>query len=83
MKTEELVLDLLLSIAKNGMTHPDGYQVHISRLEIAKIIGRSRENVGKALSSLERKCLISKNKKGGMDIVVFMDRLVNRKTCHK
>ncbi|MGV6852842.1 MAG: cAMP-activated global transcriptional regulator CRP [bacterium] len=37
----------------DAMTHPDGMQIKISRQEIARIVGCSREMAGRVLKSLE------------------------------
>lgn len=42
----------------DAMTHPDGMQVHITRQEIARIVGCSREMVGRVLKDLEDENLI-------------------------
>lgn len=45
----------LLDLCKDphSMTHPDGVQIKISRQEIAKIVGCSREMAGRVLKDLE------------------------------
>lgn len=48
-------------------THPDGMQLHISRQEIARIVGCKRETVGRVLKSMQQKGLVAAK---GMDIVV-------------
>jgi CRP/FNR family cyclic AMP-dependent transcriptional regulator len=53
------------------MTHPDGMQLHISRQEIGRIVGCSREMAGRVLKELERKKLIQSH---GKTIIVFGTR---------
>ncbi|VAW47520.1 Cyclic AMP receptor protein [hydrothermal vent metagenome] len=56
----------------NAMTHPEGTQFKISRQEIAKIVGCSREMAGRVLKDLEKQdSLIVK----GHTIVVLHDKL--------
>jgi len=43
----------------DAMTHPDGMQIKITRLEIASIVGCSREMAGRVLKELEEQGLIS------------------------
>ena len=43
----------------DAMTHPDGMQIRISRREIGRIVGCSREMAGRVLKSLEEQSLIS------------------------
>jgi CRP/FNR family cyclic AMP-dependent transcriptional regulator len=40
------------------MTHPDGMQIRITRQEIGRIVGCSREMVGRVLKTLEEQNLI-------------------------
>ncbi len=40
------------------MTHPDGMQIKITRQEIGRIVGCSREMVGRVLKNLEKQGLI-------------------------
>lgn len=51
----------LLDLAKepDAMTHPDGMQIRITRQELGRIVGCSREMVGRVLKSLENQNLIS------------------------
>ncbi|MBS7325592.1 MAG: cAMP-activated global transcriptional regulator CRP [Thiopseudomonas sp.] len=51
----------LLDLCKqpDAMTHPDGMQIKITRQEIGRIVGCSREMVGRVLKDLEDKQLIS------------------------
>jgi CRP/FNR family cyclic AMP-dependent transcriptional regulator len=55
----------------DAMTHPDGMQIRITRQELGRIVGCSREMVGRVLKSLEQQNLISVK---GKTIVVFGDR---------
>jgi len=60
----------LLELAKepDAMTHPDGMQIKITRQDIAKMVGCSREMAGRVLKELEEEDLISAH---GKTIVVF------------
>jgi CRP/FNR family cyclic AMP-dependent transcriptional regulator len=42
----------------DSMTHPDGTQIRISRQEVSRIVGCSREMVGRVLKQLEEQGLI-------------------------
>jgi CRP/FNR family cyclic AMP-dependent transcriptional regulator len=53
------------------MTHPDGMQIRITRQEIGRIVGCSREMAGRVLKNLEEQGLISVK---GKTIVVFGTR---------
>jgi CRP/FNR family cyclic AMP-dependent transcriptional regulator len=55
----------------DAKTHPNGIQLHISRQEIARIVGCKRETVGRVLKSMEEEGLVEAK---GMDIVVH-DRI--------
>ena len=50
----------LLDLCKqpDAMTHPDGMQIKITRQEIGRIVGCSREMVGRVLKSLEEQGLV-------------------------
>jgi CRP/FNR family cyclic AMP-dependent transcriptional regulator len=63
----------LLDLCKqpDAMTHPDGMQIKITRQEIGRIVGCSREMVGRVLKNLEEQGLISVK---GKTIVVFGTR---------
>ncbi len=63
----------LLDLCKqpDAMTHPDGMQIRITRQEIGKIVGCSREMVGRVLKSMEEQELIHVK---GKTIVVFGTR---------
>ena len=52
----------------DAMTHPKGMQIRITRQEIGKIVGCSREMAGRVLKSLEEQGMISV---AGKTIVVF------------
>ena len=55
----------------DAMTHPDGMQIKITRQDIAKMIGCSREMAGRVLKELEDEGLISAH---GKTVVVFGTR---------
>ncbi|MGA9334880.1 MAG: cAMP-activated global transcriptional regulator CRP [Rudaea sp.] len=55
----------------DAMSHPKGTQIRISRQEISRIVGCSREMVGRVLKQLEEKGMISVS---GKTIVVFSSR---------
>ncbi|OGT35000.1 MAG: transcriptional regulator Crp [Gammaproteobacteria bacterium RBG_16_51_14] len=63
----------LLDLCKepDAMTHPDGMQIRITRQELSRIVGCSREMVGRVLKSLEEDHLITA---AGKTIVVFGTR---------
>ena len=63
----------LLDLCKqpDAMTHPDGMQIRITRQEIGRIVGCSREMVGRVLKRMEESGLISVK---GKTIVVFGTR---------
>ncbi|HAU02592.1 MAG TPA: transcriptional regulator Crp, partial [Porticoccaceae bacterium] len=63
----------LLDLCKepDAMTHPDGMQVKITRQEIGRIVGCSREMVGRVLKELEGQGLVSV---AGKTMVVFGTR---------
>lgn len=52
----------------DAKTHPKGMQLHISRQEIARIVGCKRETVGRVLKSMQEDNLVEAR---GMDIVVY------------
>ena len=62
---------LELAAEPDAMTHPEGMQLHITRQEIARIVGCSREMAGRVLRELEESGLISAK---GKTIVVFGTR---------
>jgi CRP/FNR family cyclic AMP-dependent transcriptional regulator len=53
------------------MTHPDGMQIKITRQELGKIVGCSREMAGRVLKNLEQDGLVSVS---GKTMVVFGTR---------
>ena len=63
----------LLDLARepDAITHPDGMQIRITRQEIAKIVGCSREMAGRVIKSMEEDGLITAH---GKTIVVFGTR---------
>lgn len=52
----------------DAMTHPDGMQIRITRQELGRIVGCSREMVGRVLKNMEDEQLISAK---GKNIVVL------------
>lgn len=60
----------LLDLCKepDAITHPDGMQIRITRQELGRIVGCSREMVGRVLKNLEAQNLITAK---GKTIVVF------------
>ena len=62
---------LELSKQPDAMTHPDGMQIKITRQEIGRIVGCSREMVGRVLKSLEEQGLINVK---GKTMVVYGTR---------
>jgi len=73
MAVEGRIARALLDLTKepDAITHPDGMQLHITRQEIGRIVGCSREMVGRVLKEMEDKELISAH---GKTIVVFGTR---------
>jgi len=63
----------LLDLCKqpDAMTHPDGMQIKITRQEIGRIVGCSREMVGRVLKNLEEQGLVSVK---GKTMVVYGTR---------
>ena len=63
----------LLELCKqpDAMTHPDGMQIRITRQEIGRIVGCSREMAGRVLKTLEEQGLIDVK---GKTIVVYGTR---------
>lgn len=55
----------------DAMTHPDGMQIRVTRQELGRIAGCSREMVGRVLKDLEERNLITAH---GKTIVVFGTR---------
>ncbi len=60
-----------LSTEPDAMTHPDGMQIKITRQEIGRIVGCSREMVGRVLKTLEDQGLVSVK---GKTMVVYGTR---------
>lgn len=67
------VAGTLLELTKqpDAMTHPDGMQIKITRQEIGRIVGCSREMVGRVLKTLVEQGLVSVK---GKTMVVFGTR---------
>jgi CRP/FNR family cyclic AMP-dependent transcriptional regulator len=67
------VAHTLLDLCKepDAMTHPDGMQIKVTRQEIGRIVGCSREMVGRVLKTLEDQGLVSVK---GKTMVVFGTR---------
>ena len=63
----------LLDLCKepDAMTHPDGMQIRITRQELGRIVGCSREMVGRVLKNMEAQNMISAK---GKTLVVFGTR---------
>jgi CRP/FNR family cyclic AMP-dependent transcriptional regulator len=63
----------LLDLCKepDAMTHPDGMQIKITRQELGKIVGCSREMAGRVLKTLEQDGLVSVS---GKTMVVYGTR---------
>jgi len=55
----------------DAMTHPDGMQIKVTRQEIGRIVGCSREMVGRVLKTLEDEGLVSVS---GKTMVVYGTR---------
>lgn len=73
MDVEGRIARTLLDLCRepDAMTHPDGMQLSITRQEIGRIVGCSREMAGRVLKELEDKKLITAH---GKTIVVFGTR---------
>jgi CRP/FNR family cyclic AMP-dependent transcriptional regulator len=67
------IAQALLDLCKepDAMTHPDGMQIKITRQELGKIVGCSREMAGRVLKTLEQDGLVSV---AGKTMVVFGTR---------
>ena len=67
------VAGCMLELCKqpDAMTHPDGMQIKITRQEIGRIVGCSREMVGRVLKDLEEQGLIEVH---GKTMVVYGTR---------
>ncbi len=62
---------LELSKQPDAITHPDGMQIKITRQEIARIVGCSREMAGRVLKTLEDQGLVSAK---GKTMVIYGTR---------
>lgn len=64
------VASTLLDLCKqpDAMTHPEGMQIKVSRTELGKIVGCSREMVGRVMKNMEEQGLITAK---GKTVVVF------------
>lgn len=62
---------LELAQAPDAITHPDGMQIKITRQELAKIVGCSREMAGHVIKNLEEDGLITAH---GKTMVIFGTR---------
>jgi CRP/FNR family cyclic AMP-dependent transcriptional regulator len=73
MDVKGRVARTLLDLCKepDAMTHPDGMLIRVTRQELGRIVGCSREMVGRVLKDLEEDHLISV---AGKSIVVFGTR---------
>jgi CRP/FNR family cyclic AMP-dependent transcriptional regulator len=60
-----------LTAEPDAMTHPDGMQIRVTRQELGRIVGCSREMVGRVLKEMELKGLLEAH---GKTIVVFGTR---------
>lgn len=67
------VARILLDLCREpqAMSHPEGTQLHISRQEIGRMAGCSRETVGRILVQMADEGMIEVS---GMDIVVYHSR---------
>ncbi len=67
------VAHALLDLCKepDAMTHPEGMQIKITRQELGKIVGCSREMAGRVLKTLQEEGLVSVS---GKTMVVFGTR---------
>lgn len=67
------VAHTLLDLSKqpDAMTHPDGMQIKVTRQELGKIVGCSREMAGRVLKSLEEEGLVAVS---GKTMVVYNTR---------
>ena len=68
------IAQTLMDLAKqpDAMTHPEGMQIKVTRQELGKIAGCSREMAGRVLKTLEADGLVSVS---GKTIVVMEERL--------
>lgn len=63
----------LLDLCKqpDAMSHPDGMQIKVTRQEIGRMVGCSREMVGRVLKDLEQQGLVTAR---GKTMVVYGTR---------
>lgn len=59
-----------LTLEPDAMTHPDGMQIRITRQEIGRLVGCSREMAGRVLKALEEEGFVEVS---GKTIVVLRD----------
>lgn len=80
MDVEGRIARILLDLCTepDAMSHPEGTQLYISRQEISRIAGCSREMAGRVLKELEDKNLIRAH---GKTIVVYKKTTVANKTA--
>lgn len=64
------IASTLLDLCKqpDALTHPEGMQIKISRTELGRLVGCSREMVGRVIKNMEQQGLITAK---GKTIVVF------------
>jgi CRP/FNR family cyclic AMP-dependent transcriptional regulator len=55
----------------DAMSHPNGTQIRVSRQELARIVGCSREMAGRVLKQLEEQGMLQAR---GKTVVVFRDK---------
>lgn len=67
------IVQTLLNLSKQpeAITHPNGMQINITRQEISRIVGCSRETVGKIIKKLEKQNIVSAH---GKTIVIYGTR---------
>ncbi|CAN5226454.1 cAMP-activated global transcriptional regulator CRP [soil metagenome] len=63
----------------DAMTHPDGMQIKVSRQELSRLVGCSREMAGRVLKVLEDQGLVTAN---GKTIVVYNVRPAPRQSLN-
>ncbi|MBI3560889.1 MAG: cyclic nucleotide-binding domain-containing protein [Gammaproteobacteria bacterium] len=68
-RVARIILDLCRE--PGAMSHPEGTQIHVSRQEIARMAGCSRETVGRILRQMAEDGMVDLN---GMDIVIYHSR---------
>lgn len=68
-RVEETLHDLARE--PDAMTHPDGMQLKVTRIELGRLVGCSREMVGRVLQDMEDEALISTR---GQTIVLHGER---------